>query len=78
MAVNKKIDYKSVKLGIALVDIRHKYGFDEVVEYLKGNRKETFHLCLLKPLWDEYGYKEINDLILKLEGVTPEDNKETK
>lgn len=78
MAVTKKIDYKSVKLGITLVDIKRKYGFDEVVEYLKGNRKDTYHLYLLKPLWDEYGYKEVNDLILKLEGFTPEDNKETK
>lgn len=69
-----KIDLDSVKLGMKLVELKDHYGYKELVEYLKGTIDQTYYLFILKPLWDKYGYNEINKLILKLEEPNVEES----
>ena len=59
---------KDVKLGMEMEKLKNNYYFDSLVEFLKGEKNDCYAFVNLKPLYDEYGYKEVNDLILEVAG----------
>lgn len=58
---------KYVKLGMAIQRLKDDFYFKRIVKFLKGDLSEDY--CVfknLKPLYDEFGYKKINQLILEI------------
>ena len=57
-----------ISLGMEIAKIKQEYWFKDLVKFLKGEDDEETHgnmyFCNLKPLYDKFGYKLVNDILL--------------
>lgn len=58
--------FADLDLGVALGKLKESYGFDEIVAFLKGEKENCLDFYKLKPLYDKYSYKKVNQAILHL------------
>lgn len=69
---------KNIKLGMQLQKLKDDYYFKEIAKFLKGNDTDKYnnYFSKLKPLYDEFGYTLVNDLIIEM--ADEEEKKEAK
>ena len=62
-------DKKNIRLGMAIAEVRNAYYYKDLIAFLKGDGEGngTLYFHLLKPLYDTYGYKKVNDILLELD-----------
>ena len=53
-----------VKLGLKIGQLKNRYGFKDIYNFITGETKDCFSFVDLKPLYDEFGYLEVNEVIL--------------
>lgn len=60
---------KHIRLGMAIAKLRDAYYYKDLIAFLKGNDEThgSMYFYLLKPLYDEYGYKKVNDILIELD-----------
>lgn len=58
---------KDVKLGLNIAKLQDSYKYDDIIKFLKGEKKDCMYFDTLKPLYDEFGYKEVNEVLLEIE-----------
>ena len=64
----EKINFENVRLGVRLAGVMNAYYGAELIAYLKGEGGNGgMYMCELKPLYDEFGYKKVNNALLKLD-----------
>lgn len=57
---------KDIKLGIEIQKLKESYSFKELVKFLKGEETNCYNFDRLKPLYDVFGYAEVNTTILEV------------
>ena len=58
---------KDVELGIKLAKVSETYWFEELMLFFKGKSKRGgMYFENLKPLYDEYGYTEVNNILIEI------------
>ena len=62
-----KTEKTSIRLGIEIRNIQTSYYYESLIKFLKGEENECMYFDHLKPLYDEYGYKEVNKAILEFD-----------
>lgn len=53
-----------VKLGIKIGQLKDRYGFNDIYNFITGKTKDCYCFVNLKPLYDEFGYSTVNEVIL--------------
>ncbi len=53
-----------VRLGIKIGQLKDRYGFNDIYNFITGKTKDCYYFVDLKPLYDEFGYSTVNDVIL--------------
>jgi len=53
-----------VKLGIKIGQLKDRYGFKDIYNFIAGKTKDCLFYVDVKPLYDEFGYLEVNEVIL--------------
>lgn len=53
-----------VRLGLKIGQLKNNFGFKNIYNFIAGNTKECFYFVDVKPLYDEFGYSTVNDVIL--------------
>lgn len=57
---------KDIKLGIAVKKLEDSYKYDDIIIFLKGKKKDCMYFDTLKPLYDEFGYEAVNEVLLEI------------
>ena len=55
---------EQVRLGLEVGQLKNTYQFKSIYEFILGKTKECYYFVELKPLYDEFGYQAVNDVIL--------------
>lgn len=55
---------EQVRLGLKVGQLKNTYQFKSIYEFILGKEKECYYFVELKPLYDEFGYQAVNDVIL--------------
>ena len=58
---------ENTMLGYEIGKIQSRYNFNSIVEFLKGKTTSCYSFDELKPLYDKYGYKQVNEAILHID-----------
>lgn len=64
---NKLNDNKlssEVRLGLKIGQFKEKYEFKEIYNFIAGKKEDCYYFTELKPLYDEFGYITVNEIIL--------------
>lgn len=61
-----KVAFGGLELGFEIGRLKDRYCFNDIVEFLKGNRADCYHYDLLKDFYDRYGYENVNRSILHI------------
>lgn len=59
-----KQEAKYAMFGMEIAEVVRQYWFSDVVQFLQGKTDFCYDFCKLKPLYDKYGYKEVNDFLI--------------
>ncbi len=54
----------NVRLGLKIGQLKNTYGFEDIYNFITGKKNDCFYFVDLKPLYDEFGYSTVNDVIL--------------
>lgn len=58
---------KDIRMGMEIQEIiMYGHKLDEISQFLKGEIEFCFWFSDLKPLYDEFGYTEVNNCILEI------------
>jgi hypothetical protein len=66
-----KEQMKLVKFGMEIAKIKKEFWFADLMKFLKGDDEEhhgSLYFCNLKPLYDKYGYENVNKILMGMEG----------
>ena len=66
-----KEQMKYIQLGMEIAKIKKEFWFADLMKFLKGEDGEhhgDMYFCNLKPLYDQYGYEEINRILMSMGG----------
>ena len=68
-----------IKLGRKIENLKGSWRFDKMVKFLKGENdiNDTYndYFTKLKPLYDEFGYDKVNNLIFEIADELKEEEK---
>lgn len=53
-----------VRLGLKIGQLKNNYSFKDIYNFIAENTKECLYFADIKPLYDEFGYSKVNDVIL--------------
>lgn len=53
-----------VRLGIEIGQLKDTYKFKEIYKFITDQSKDCFYFVELKPLYDEFGYEAVNNVIM--------------
>lgn len=57
---------QDIKLGFELCEVLNSYYIEDLIEFLKGKTASCLYFDKLKPLYDKYGYKTVNNCLMVL------------
>lgn len=57
---------KDVKLGLNIAKLQDSYKYEDIMKFIKGEKKDCMYFDTLKPLYDEFGYAEVNEVLLEI------------
>lgn len=57
---------KDVKLGLKIAKLQDSYKYEDIMNFIKGEKKDCMYFDTLKPLYDEFGYTEVNEILLEI------------
>lgn len=60
---DKKLS-EEIRLGLKIGRLKDTYGFKDIYNFITGKKNECFYFVDLKPLYDEFGYQKVNEVIL--------------
>lgn len=55
---------EQVRLGLEVGHLKDTYKFKDIYNFIAGKTKDCFYFVDIKPLYDEFGYQAVNDVIL--------------
>ena len=60
---------KLIRLGVDIAAVRNAYWYKDLLAFLKGDDENngSMYFANLKPLYDKYGYKLVNDTLLNFD-----------
>lgn len=56
-----------VRLGMEIKTLENYYDYDNLISFLKGKTQSCYSFEKIKPLYDKYGYKLVNNVLLELD-----------
>lgn len=65
-----KEQMKLIKLGMEIAKIERELWFSSLMKFLKGENGDhhgDWYFCKLKPLYDKYGYENVNKILMSME-----------
>lgn len=64
-----KEQMKLIKLEMEIAKIKQEFWFSDLMKFMKGDDDEhhgNMYFCNLKPLYDEYGYSNVNKVLMEV------------
>ena len=65
----KKTVLNGITLGYEIGKLQSSFGFNQIVDFIKGNTSSCYCFDILKPLYDKFGYEITNNAILHITEV---------
>lgn len=53
-----------LRLGLKIGQLKNNYSFKDIYNFIAEKTKECLYFSDIKPLYDEFGYSKVNDVIL--------------